>query len=363
MDKEIIKHKLVFNGDDFDPLALVAVHVSAYQPKLNACGEVELLSRSSGSNFKEFRNTIHVALNHLVVPHSEASWEEGNPYVVISNFAEICEKNGMPKCFNTVDTWWSRGAKEKLILPDAHIIEPDIGNELPDGKLFKIDAKKQITTYKASGFKAEDIHSILQSNSSYPLHDIFISMLRQKIEKQLSEHNITLENLNNDNLRTIGVSSIHKIEATLAGYLKRLATDETINSLGYELQEGGAYAWEYSTQSRVTNASAEFRSTNKVPYARHFKSEYAELEQTLQPLSFLENDMKEGKISADDAKSNATDCIRKAQSVLSKYDFDDGTKEVAALTIAAASKTFGIHSFTNGILSQSAKQDKIRFHH
>jgi len=355
--------KKVFNGDKFDPSALVAVHISAYPPKFNADGEVELLSRSSASNFKEFRNTIHVTLNHLVVPHSEASWEEGNPYVVISNFAEICKKNGMPKCFNTVDTWWSRGAKEKLILPDAHIIEPDIGNELPDGELFKIDAKKHTSTYKSSGFKAEDIHNILQSNSSYPLHDIFISMLRQKIEKQLSEHNITLENLNNDNLRTIGVSSIHKIEATLAGYLKRLATDETINSLGYELQEGGAYAWEYSPQSRVTNASSEFRATNEIPYASHFKSKYRELETLLQPLSFLEHDMNEGKINRADAKSEALDCIERAQSVLSKNDFDDETKEVAALTIAAASKTFGIHSFTGGVLSQSAKQDKIRFHH
>jgi hypothetical protein len=337
-------HPVVVDGQ-LDPEGLVLVRTGARASIREANGDVLEFTRSSFTKFKEFRNTLHFSLNHLVAPHTEASWEEDSPYVMIADYSAVCERNRPPTGLNTVDTWWTRGPNEPLILPNPYIIAPDKEGVLTKSALLKPDAAKKQTLYKCKNFTADEIKKILKAAPHYPDHDFYISHLGKRVNTLLADKGITWNHLTDATLHSLDSERGAALSAAIGGYVKRLATDAAIYSLGYEIQPGGEHGWS-RYDIPVVPMTTKLRKEQGIPYPDHFHSPYRHLELALQPLADIQRSVSAGEMPREQAQKEALSYLAQASSILRHKDsekpIDNGTRKVAGLTVAEARKNLGM---------------------
>lgn len=126
----------------------LAVHATAYLPKVNKNGKKYIPSTAMSQNFEHTRSTVHITLNHIVNGHAYGDWSE-MPYVIMSPFNDLMKENGTPAEMSAVDTYFSVHPDKGLILPsNYHIVMP--ADDIPAGKLYEI--RGNITAYKHENF-------------------------------------------------------------------------------------------------------------------------------------------------------------------------------------------------------------------
>lgn len=126
----------------------LAVHATAYLPKVNKNGVHYIPSTAMAQDYEHTRSTVHVTLNHIVMGHGNGNWSE-MPYVILVPFNDLMKGNGKPAEISAVDTYFSVHPDKGLILPDNYrVVMP--ADDIPAGKLYEI--RGNTTVYKHDNF-------------------------------------------------------------------------------------------------------------------------------------------------------------------------------------------------------------------
>lgn len=104
---------------DYHQLSLV--HVTDFEPRLHESdGRLHIEPQYDSTGIP--RNTIHVALNHMVESsHLSSDWSDKR-IVIVAPMNEVVEINGDPSSLVAHDTWWETTPHDGLALPDGTIV-------------------------------------------------------------------------------------------------------------------------------------------------------------------------------------------------------------------------------------------------
>jgi len=247
---------LIFNAASYEnrclnPEALCVVRSVEEPPDISNDGSVAFETLSQRTEYKSFRPTVHVTLNHKVRSHATAAWDDA-PYTVIADFQETLDQNGVPMALNVADTWWTRDVNEALIFPNATVVQP---GPVEHG-LYVIDLGNHQTRFKSENFTCGDIDVLFHSDkANFSENNGYLRLAHTKLENILSDSGLSfstfLETSKNpdiaEDLLFEGIEQKIKeqCEQILSNLLvSRLAIDRTIEARGYEPQIGGDHNWD-----------------------------------------------------------------------------------------------------------------------
>ncbi len=139
----------------------LAVHTTAYLPKINKDGISYISSTAMAQDYEHIRSTVHIALNHIVMGHGSGDWSE-TPYIIMVPFNDLMKENGKPAEMSAVDTYFSVHPDKGLILPDNYrVIIP--ADDIPAGKLYEI--RGNTTVYKHDNFTEDEEKQLVNQMS------------------------------------------------------------------------------------------------------------------------------------------------------------------------------------------------------
>ncbi len=139
---------------------LVLVRTSNNEPAIDANGTVSIIpaantTRTMGRKFYP-RQTTHFTLNHLVMSHVGGNFKD-RPYTVVAPLDSALEANGRPSVLLAIDTFFTSGPGEQVILPKSRILEPKPNQHelmLEDGITRR---------FKSTNFTADDVARITEA--------------------------------------------------------------------------------------------------------------------------------------------------------------------------------------------------------
>ena len=134
---------------------LTLFHVTNFKPTRDDDENIILPSSYIATKGRDkSRHTVHFTLNHHVLEHADASWNEA-PYVVIAPFLSVVEKNGPPAMILPADTFFTTNAHDALTLPQAVLVSPAEGDM---DELYRADGNDVF--YKTKNFTDDQISLI-----------------------------------------------------------------------------------------------------------------------------------------------------------------------------------------------------------
>lgn len=299
------KRSLYHSDGAMDPNGLCMVHCTEYLPEISSKNTVYIKTSNTATDGTLPRNTVHTTLNHRVQSHEGGNWDQ-KAYLIIGDFTEVMEANGVPRILNTVDTYWALPEKTgTLEIPNATLLHP---NSESNGRsplclyVYDDDHLREVR-YKTKDFTLADYATLTDHKSS------------QHVECMIGKKDITQNDMLeaaklNPNMEIKSFLESHvepdnTFEAEDAGLYTRVlrrqltkaniahASNQAIEERGYSVQPGGEFAWgERRDVDRDTQALAKKLGTNTF---LHSQTAEMHAEQALYNLEALSELYKRGE--------------------------------------------------------------------
>ena len=109
-----------------DPSTVPVIHSTKYPVVRDNDGNVILTpygSHTIGTDKAVPRASLHFTLEDTVKSHIYGSWDKAEKKIVTS-LDSMISKNGVPANLQPVDTWWTKGPKQNLVLSGASVVNP-----------------------------------------------------------------------------------------------------------------------------------------------------------------------------------------------------------------------------------------------
>jgi hypothetical protein len=137
----------------YDPKELVLVHSTGYELENDNDGNAVLFPAGAKRHDEFPRASVHMTVNGEVSSHLFGQWDQNNK-LIISNFKDVVDANGLPDVASSVDTYYREGPGEHLTLPNPLILE-----SRADGPLVSREGNVITYAHKAE-YSDEDIAEI-----------------------------------------------------------------------------------------------------------------------------------------------------------------------------------------------------------
>lgn len=301
---------------------LVVVHATRYLPQQDEQGRYIIRTTQDAQGQRFIRNSVHFSLNGKVEANDGGNWSDSN-YVIIEPMADMIKDNGLPQELVPVDTFWARNPGEPLILSTATLIVPDSNiQELfeASGNVVKIKTNVDVGELKiiAEDADGEFIYDIenrfvhaFPGENGYPLDPenllaewnaeevaekvkVFLNGGEGKhyMQSQLDRGKVLIDFLLRDAggergtlqdrmiglLEESGATTAIKpgvdrfaatdkmakvlaetVKAAMRTRIQEMAVKATIERLGFEVKEGGDYAWDQGSSNQEKGIEARKR--------------------------------------------------------------------------------------------------------
>lgn len=169
---------------------LSIVHATNYLPRRHEADELLHI----GSQFDATglpRNTVHVALNHMVESNPMSSDWSGRHFIIVAPMDKVAQLNGDPSSMVAHDTWWETRPNAGLVLPeDTIIVRPGAT------VLVSIDPAGKEVRYKSHAIDEVDIEALGELAGGYEL-----LLIANKLGVKLESQTETLKHLEDTDLK------------------------------------------------------------------------------------------------------------------------------------------------------------------
>ncbi len=181
-----IEKNSVLYPESIKPGNVALVHSTEHDLAYDADGTLILKAASQHRDDKLPRATVHFTVNGQVTSHLGGQWSDKNK-LIITNFQDMLDADGLPECMNSVDTYYALNPGQALRLPGAKVIE----SSADQVELIEVDGSRII--YRDSqSYDAQEMATIDRLAEQYRIRskeykDDYTTLLREIALRQTLE--------------------------------------------------------------------------------------------------------------------------------------------------------------------------------
>ena len=287
---------------------LSLVHTTDYLPRRHeADGRLHIGTTFEATGLP--RNTLHVALNHMVESAATSSDWSAKKFIIVAPLDKAVELNGEPSAMIAHDTWWEAAPRKGLALPaETIIIRPGTT------KAVSVHPESNEVRYKSHGITEVDVSELISMAGGYELTlaarklrltvEPHIDTTRQLGGTTLEQYSTELDSVERtkiiDTLQTALKTDRYHAEAIFADLAKRVAVRKALALQGCEVIEP-LTIMEGNFMSEELSAELHKLRRDKTMHGHHSNTK----------LYYLEKRVTDMLLNPDSASSEERDAIRK----------------------------------------------------